>query len=202
VSRLLVATTNAGKLAELTPLLAELGYEVCGLDAFPDLPAPDEVGETFAANAELKALAYSAATGLPSLADDSGLAVAALGGQPGVHSARFAGPTASDEENNALVLQRLTGLPDRRARFVCALCLAHGEQVLLSVEGRCEGVLLEAPRGDGGFGYDPLFVPDAAAAQGLSFAEMTSTQKSAISHRGIALALLKNTPFRRGGVTP
>jgi len=202
VSRLVVATTNPGKVAELEPILGKLGYDVCGLGAFPGVAAPVESGETFAANAELKARHYAAATGLPALADDSGLAVAALGGQPGVHSARFAGDDATDEQNNALLLRRLDGVADRRARFVCVLCLVDGDELLVSVEGRCEGRLLEAPRGAGGFGYDPLFVPDAPAAGGRTFAELPPAEKSRVSHRGLALALLAATPFRKGGAAP
>ena len=193
MNRLVVATTNAGKIAELTPLLGALGYEVCGLDAFPAVTVAVEDGDTFASNAEKKARHYAVSTGLPALADDSGLAVRALGGAPGVHSARFAGEDADDAANNALLLQRLAEQPDRRARFVCALCLVDGDTLIASVEGRCEGRILDAPRGAGGFGYDPLFVPEAAVAGGRSFAELSREAKSQLSHRGAALRALVTT---------
>ena len=190
MSRLVVATTNPGKIAELTPLLGSLGYEPCGLDAFPEVEEAVEDGETFSENAEKKARHYARATGLPALADDSGLAVRALGGAPGVRSARFAGEDADDAANNALLLQRLDDQPDRRARFVCALCLVENGDVIAAVEGRCEGLVLDAPRGDGGFGYDPLFVPDAVVADGRSFGEMARVEKQGLSHRGAAVRAL------------
>lgn len=190
MSRLLVATTNAGKVAELRPLLAPLGWELLGLSDVGPCAEPVEDGETFAANAALKALHYARATGLDVLADDSGLEVDALDGAPGVRSARFAGPGASDADNNALLLERLAGRDDRRARFRCSLCLVQGGRVVLEVDGTCEGAILEAPRGLGGFGYDPLFVPDASAASGRSFAELERREKAALSHRGRAVAAL------------
>ncbi|MCB9898973.1 MAG: RdgB/HAM1 family non-canonical purine NTP pyrophosphatase [Planctomycetes bacterium] len=188
MKRLLVATTNAGKVAELTEMLGPLGVELCGLDAFPDVVAAEEAGATFAENAEQKARHYARATGLPTLADDSGLEVDALDGAPGVRSARFAGDEAGDAANNALLLERLAGVTDRRARFRCVVSLVEGDGPALSAGGTCEGRILEEPRGDGGFGYDPLFVPDAG--DGRTFAELSRADKRGLSHRGRALAAL------------
>ena len=190
MSRLLVATTNPGKVAELTPLLAGLGWEPCGLDAYAGLPPAVEDGETLAENAAAKALHWAALTDLPVLADDSGLEVAALDGAPGVHSARFAGEHADAAANNALLLERLTGVDDRRARFACCLAMAQGRRITLAVQGHCDGHILEAPRGTGGFGYDPLFVPAAPRAGGRSFAELSRDEKATLSHRGLALVAL------------
>jgi len=190
VSRLLVATTNAGKVAELRPLLAPLGWELLGLSDVGPQSVPREDGATFAENAAAKALHYARATGLDVLADDSGLEVDALGGAPGVHSARFAGPDATDAANNALLLERLAGVSERTARFRCSLCLVRDGRVAVAVDGVCEGRLLEAPRGLGGFGYDPLFVPEATDASGRSFAELERREKAALSHRGRAVAAL------------
>ena len=190
-SPLLVATTNPGKLAELAPLLAELGYAVHGLGEHPRLPVAPEEAPDFAGNAQDKARHYARLTGCAALADDSGLEVTALGGAPGVRSARFAGEDADDAANNALLLERLTGVTDRRARFVCALCLVDADGTPRhELSGTVAGTLLPAPRGTGGFGYDPLFVPDDPAAGGRSFAELTREQKRSISHRGRALAAL------------
>lgn len=188
--RLLVATTNRGKLAELVPLLSGLGWQAVDLGQFPGVPEAVEDGATLQENARRKARHYAEHTGLAALADDSGLEVAALGGEPGVRSARYAGEHADDAANNALLLQRLAGVADRRARFVCALCVWDGGRPLAEVTGRCEGRLLEAPRGEGGFGYDPLFVPDDGAAGGRTFAELSRAEKGSLSHRGRALAAL------------
>jgi len=190
VSRLLVATTNRGKVAELAPLLAGLGLQPVGLDAFPQLTPAVEDGLTLKDNAVLKARAAAAQSGLPTLADDSGLEVNALDGAPGLRSARFAGEDADDASNNALLLERLTGEHDRRAAFVCWLCLVRPGQPDLTLSGRCTGTILDAPRGEGGFGYDPLFVPDAPSASGRSFAQLSRDEKAGISHRGLALAAL------------
>lgn len=193
MKELLVATTNAGKLRELTSRLAEFGITVRSLAEHPGLPEAVEDGATFAENAARKAAHYAELTGLATLADDSGLEVAALGGRPGVHSARFAGPDADDAQNNALLLEQLAGVEDRRAAFVCNLCVMEAGAIRYVAEGRCEGRILHEPRGAGGFGYDPLFVPDAqdaAAANPRSFAEMSAEAKRADSHRGRALARL------------
>jgi XTP/dITP diphosphohydrolase len=188
---LLFATSNPHKIEEVRAILAPLGVEVIGLDALDEVPEePVEDGLTFADNARIKAVHYAARTGRRCVADDSGLAVDALDGAPGVRSARFAGRGATrpqrDAANNALLLERLAGVPAaaRTARFVCAMCLADPDgTVLAETEGTFEGVIAEAPRGANGFGYDPLlFVPDA----GCTSAELAPDDKNARSHRGQA----------------
>lgn len=199
-SRILLASGNRSKLAELAHLLQPLGLELLSPADVGGLPEVDEDQPSFALNARKKALSAAAASGEWALADDSGLEVAALGGEPGVRSARYAGPGADDARNNALVLQRLAGVPAERrgARFVCALALARpgaaGEppRVELEVEGEVHGRILDEPRGTGGFGYDPLFLlsEDGAPHAGRSFGELERAQKAAVSHRGRALARL------------
>lgn len=187
--QLLVATGNAGKLREIRKLFAERSLEVLGLADVPSVPEAVEDGESFAENAEKKARHYAKATGLPTLADDSGLVVDALGGAPGVFSARYAGEDADDAANNRKLLAQLQGIPaaKRLAAFVCALALCEPEGDCRIFAGRLGGVLLEAPRGDGGFGYDPLFlVPE----YGKTLAELPIEIKNRISHRGQALRLL------------
>ena len=180
---LVIASGNPGKVREFAALLAELPLEV--LPQPPDLEV-EETGTTFAANAQLKAEAVARATGCWALADDSGLAVEALDGAPGVFSARYA-PT--DAERIARLLAELEAASNRRAAFVAALALADPQGVVqLAVEGRCEGLITEAPRGEGGFGYDPVFlVPEL----GLTFAEMDKATKARIGHRGRAFAALE-----------
>jgi XTP/dITP diphosphohydrolase len=187
----LVATTNRGKQAELRPVLARLGWELVDLGAFPGVPVAREDADDLVANARRKALHYATATGLPALADDSGLEVAALGGAPGVRSARYAGPDADDASNRARLLEALAGVLDRRARFACALCLVEDGAPVAEVLGTCAGRIVETPRGHGGFGYDPLFVPDDARAAGRTFAELDPDDKRAISHRAHALQALE-----------
>lgn len=190
---LVVASHNAGKVREIGDLLRPFGLSVRSAGDL-SLPEPEETGETFVANALLKAQAAATAAGLPALADDSGLAVAALGGEPGIYSARWAGP----ERDFALAMQRVEerlaalGTQDRRAAFVCALALAWPDGHAETFEGRVEGALVWPPRGDHGFGYDPVFVPDseAAAASPRTFAEMAPEEKHAQSHRARAFALL------------
>lgn len=186
LTRIVLATNNAKKLAELRRVLAQHGIDVLGLADVPDYPEPDEIETTFAGNALLKARACVAATGLPALADDSGLAVDALGGMPGVRSARWAGPGASDADNLALVLRQVADVPEARrtARFVCALALALPGGRTELAEGEMTGRLTTAPSGDNGFGYDPIFRPDGYAK---TTAEMTAAEKDAISHRGRAI---------------
>jgi XTP/dITP diphosphohydrolase len=193
--RLVFATRNRGKVVELRALLADLGIDVLSLDDLT-VPVPDVVedGDTFAANAAKKALAVSRATGLPALADDSGLEVDALGGAPGVRSARYAGEGAGDAANNARLLDALAGVPPERrtARFRSCLALADtagslGERVL-TAEGACEGRILDRPRGTGGFGYDPLFyVPELDA----TFAELGVGTKNDHSHRARAMQTMR-----------
>jgi XTP/dITP diphosphohydrolase len=186
--RVVLATNNAHKLAELRRIVTEAApdIEVLGLADLPRYPEPAETGRTFADNALLKARACLAATGLPALADDSGLEVDVLNGMPGVRSARWAGPQASDADNNSLLLRQLYDVPpdQRSARFVCAMAavLPNGaEHVRLGI---MSGRLTEAPVGDNGFGYDPLFVADG---QTVTNAELSPAAKDAISHRGQAI---------------
>lgn len=189
--QLVLATRNAKKLAELDRLLvgAGLDVEILGSDAFGDLPEIEETGSTFAENSLIKARAVSTHTGLIAIADDSGLCVDALDGQPGIYSARWAGQGATDESNLALVLEQIRDIePARRtAHFACAaaLVLPSGEEYV--VQGQVNGVLLTQRRGVGGFGYDPIFLPDGCD---ITTAEMTSEQKDAISHRGQAMRAL------------
>ena len=186
MSPLLIATKNAHKTGEFRALLASR-FEVTDLCAHPDIPAPEETGRTFAENAGIKALSASRQFAGLVLADDSGLCVDALRGAPGVLSARYAGPAASDADNRAHLLSELAAYPDahqRRARFQCALVLARGGQLLGVFQGAVEGVLLGSEQGAGGFGYDPLFVPDGYEA---SFGTLPSEVKNAISHRSRAL---------------
>jgi XTP/dITP diphosphohydrolase len=185
---LILATRNRHKLRELAEILR--GVELHPLPA--DVVLPPEDGESFAANALIKARAARRATGEAAIADDSGLEAAALGGRPGILSARYAGERASDEENLArLVSEVVAAGEDRRASYVCAIALvdAGGEERLF--EGRCEGTLIEEPRGSGGFGYDPAFVPDdTGPGDDRTMAELPPEEKNAISHRGRAARLL------------
>ena len=184
---LLLGTRNPGKLIEITSILADSGWSFSSLAEFPDVGEAEENFVTFAENAIAKAQFYASATGLCALADDSGLEVAALGGAPGVFSARYAGANASDAERRALLLSELakTGDANRRARFVAVVAVANPDGSVLNVsEGMCEGTIAWAPRGAGGFGYDPLFIPDG---YNQTFAELPDTIKNLISHRARAL---------------
>jgi XTP/dITP diphosphohydrolase len=177
---LVLATRNPHKLREFEPLLAP--HRVLPL---PDeVELPPETGETFAENAVVKARTAAHATGMTAVADDSGIAAAALAGRPGVRSARYAGESATDEENLAKLLHEVPD-GDRRVAYVCALACAEPGGRVHVVEGRCEGVLAKEPRGSGGFGYDPAFVPDDRD-DGRTMAELTPEEKDAISHRGRA----------------
>lgn len=181
--RVVVATGNAGKVREIAQALGGLGWQLEGLNG---LPLPEETGTTYEENAALKACAAALMRGVPALADDSGLEVAALNGQPGVYSARF-GNRANDNERNLYLLEKLRGVKDRRAKFVSVVILAHPDGNVETYRGELTGTLLEGPRGESGFGYDPLFVPDGETR---TLAEMTLEEKQAISHRGRALAAL------------
>ncbi|MCL5676334.1 MAG: XTP/dITP diphosphatase [Firmicutes bacterium] len=184
--QVVLATRNPGKVRELQRLLEGADVQMLSLAEFPGAPEVEETGRTFAENALLKAGSAAAHTGLIALADDSGLEVDALGGRPGVYSARFAGPAAGDEENNRKLLAMMQGVegPARTARFRSAVAIASPDGRSRVLEGTCEGVLLDAPRGFDGFGYDPLFlVPDL----GQTFAELPMEEKNRISHRGLAL---------------
>jgi XTP/dITP diphosphohydrolase len=183
--RLLLATRNANKTREVREILGD-GWEVEDLTARPDLPDVEETGETFEGNAKLKALAAAEHYDGWVLADDSGLEVDALGGAPGVRSARFAGEEADMVANRALLLEKLREVrgKDRRGRFRCVLALARGGQVVATFSGAVEGIIAPAERGRGGFGYDPLFVAEGMCR---TFAEVTPGEKHACSHRGRAL---------------
>jgi XTP/dITP diphosphohydrolase len=189
MTRLLVASRNAKKLAELRRILSGAGVEVIGLDEVPPFPEAPETGATFEENAVAKARDATTATGLPTVADDSGLSVAALNGMPGVLSARWAGRAKSDEANLNLVLEQLSDVPDNRrgAAFVCAAALVLPDDTEIIVRGEWSGTLAREPRGTNGFGYDPIFVPDGETR---TSAELPPAEKDAISHRGRALQLL------------
>jgi XTP/dITP diphosphohydrolase len=186
VKKLAFASGNKHKVAEIAAMLAPRGWEVVPLTLTVDEDAP-----TFAGNAEKKARAALAASGLPSLADDSGLEVDALDGAPGVRSARWAGAHGDDAANNRKLLGELDGVEEARrgARFRCALVFVDGDGTRLAAEGACEGRIGHAPRGDGGFGYDPLFLI-AGDAAGRTMAELSPDEKNRISHRARALEAL------------
>src|SRR6185295_7569000 len=188
MNTLLLGTRNPGKVIEIVSILAaDSGWTFSSLREFPHVGEAEENFVTFAENAIAKAQFYASATGLCALADDSGLEVEALGGAPGVFSARYAGADASDADRRALLLSELikVGDPNRRARFVAVVAVATpAGEVLNTSEGICEGTITLAPRGTGGFGYDPLFIPDGHSE---TFAELPDTIKNQISHRARAL---------------
>ncbi|MFO7325852.1 MAG: RdgB/HAM1 family non-canonical purine NTP pyrophosphatase [Pseudomonadota bacterium] len=188
--RVVLATGNAGKQREFAALLAPLSIEVITQAAL-GITAPEETGATFEENALLKARHAARAAGLPALADDSGIEVDALGGRPGVYSARYAGPSASDADNNALLLAALAGRPDaeRSARYRCVIAYVRSadDPAPLLARGTWEGRIATVPAGQGGFGYDPLFIPEG---ESITAAQMSPEAKNAVSHRGRALAAL------------
>jgi len=190
--RLLVATTNANKVREIRELLAGVPCELITLEAYPAVSAPDETGRTFEENARQKALYYAAATGELTVAEDSGLEIDALGGAPGVESARFGGVETSYPQKFALIYDRLraTGRDhdDNAARFVCAVALARGAHVVFEARGTVEGRIAREPKGEGGFGYDPIFF---YPPYDRTLAEVPQEQKSAVSHRGAAFHKLR-----------
>ena len=186
---IVVATRNPGKLGEVQAILGELGVEFRTLAEFADLPEAVEDADSFEANAAAKARHYSRLTGLWTLADDSGLVVDALGGAPGVHSARYAGTHGDDDANNARLVAELAGVPPekRTARFCCAVALADRDRILASAWGTIEGRIIDQPQGRKGFGYDPhFFVPE----HDMTTAQMPPEQKNRISHRAQALRTL------------
>jgi len=197
MQRLVIASNNKGKLLEFRRLLEPLGFQVVAISEVVGSFSVDETGSTFAANAALKARAACEATGSWALADDSGLEVDALEGRPGVRSARFAGEGASDAENNDLLLKQMADVDDqaRTARFRCAIALAESSGVIATVEASSEGTILRAPRGDAGFGYDPLFA--VAAFGGRSFAELSGAEKDQVSHRAQALRKIEDLLLTR-----
>ena len=188
IKELVVATQNLGKLEEFKVLMKDLPIEIKCLADYDAVEAPEENGRTFASNARFKATYYAKKLGVPCIADDSGLEVQALDGAPGVRSARYAGEKATDEENNEKLLHIMKFQVKRTCRFRCALAVAlPNGKVLHEVDGICEGMLLHAPLGDGGFGYDPLFW-STELHKGM--AEATMQEKNKISHRGIAIRKL------------
>ena len=187
--KLLVATTNPGKLREIAGILAQLPVELVSLADLPPITEPEETGTTFGANARLKALAYHRATQLPSVADDSGLEIEALGGAPGIHSARWEGT------DYAVKFRRIYELLDAKhargsaARFVCSLALADEDRIVFEAEGVIDGRIADAPRGDLGFGYDPIFFYPPL---GRTTAELDRDLKATVSHRAKAFAQLRD----------
>jgi XTP/dITP diphosphohydrolase len=184
LTRLYCATGNAGKLREFRMAADSTRVAIELLPGFKQLPAAVEDGATFEENAIKKALHYGPHADGLLFADDSGLEVEALGRAPGVYSARFSGPHATDETNNRLLLQKLRGVANRKARFVCKIALVEGARIVGVYRGAVEGVILDEPRGSGGFGYDPLFY---CPAFGCTFGEATAEQKFSLSHRGQAV---------------
>lgn len=197
--RVVVASANEGKATEIRHVLEPLGWEVVrAKDLGTEVPEVEETGATFLENALLKARAYAERFECAALADDSGLEVDALGGAPGVRSARYAGEPSDDAANNAKLLAELAGVPEgeRSARFRCVVAVAWPDGRVLAADGVCEGSIGFEPKGAGGFGYDPLFWP--AAAPGRTMAELSPAEKSAISHRGSALRALR-AALEQGG---
>ncbi len=190
-ARLVLASHNKGKLREIAALLHPLDIDVVSAGAL-GLPEPEETAPDFAGNARIKALAAATATGLPALSDDSGFCVAALGGDPGVYSARWAGPAKDFAAAMAQVNARIGANPDRRAWFIAALCLAWPDGHTETFIGRIDGAAVWPPRGDRGFGYDPMFVP---AGGGQTFGEMDPGAKHAVSHRARAFAQMLASCF-------
>ena len=189
---LVIASHNAGKVREIAQLLAEFGTQVISAASL-ELAEPEETGTSFAANAELKALAAAKAANLPALADDSGLAVDALGGDPGIYSARWAGPSKDFGAAMELIHTKMGNATDRGARFVCALSLAWPDGHVETFEGTVEGSIVWPPKGANGFGYDPFFLPQGGQA---TFGEMEPAAKHAISHRAQAFVKLVAACFR------
>ncbi|SFJ42974.1 XTP/dITP diphosphatase [Thermoflavimicrobium dichotomicum] len=193
-SYILIATRNKGKLKQFRDLFAELNLEVKGLDDFPGLPEVDEDQDSFEGNARKKAETISRVIGGPVISDDSGLVVPALNGEPGVYSARYAGPNATDEENNQKLIERIQSIPEeeRQGFYVCAMALAIPGEETKIVRGECSGFIITEPRGTEGFGYDPVFY---LPTEKKTMAELPSERKYQLSHRAKAteqlLTLLK-----------
>ncbi len=187
--RILIATRNPGKVREFAQALEPEGFEVCGMDTLANADEIEDTGETFAANARLKAEGYSNRTDMLVLADDSGIEVDALDGAPGVQSARYGGPGLDEEERTRLLLQELDGVPEERrtARFRCALVLARDGKTLATFDGVIEGRINHTPEGENGFGYDPLFFHPPS---GCTTAQLAPAEKQKVSHRGQAIAAL------------
>jgi XTP/dITP diphosphohydrolase len=197
--KLLVATTNKGKLREITDILDGVPIELSTLADFPGIPEPEETGTTFAENARLKALYYSDATGLPAVADDSGIEVDALDKAPGIHSARWHGFDYQVKFQKIYELLRQRGATGSRARFVAAVAFAHDRQVEFESEGIVEGEIAPAPRGTHGFGYDPIFFYPPL---GCTLAEVDGAAKAEVSHRGAAFRKFRDYLIRRSQRRP
>ena len=187
--KVLAATTNKGKIQEISDILARADVSIVSIAELGIVLDVIEDGETFEANALKKAVAYREASGMHALADDSGLCVDALSGAPGVYSARYAGEQAQDQDNIALLLKRLTGVEDRSARFVCVAALALTDGRVITARGEFPGVIIDTPRGTGGFGYDPIFLDPVT---GKTFAELSRDEKNRMSHRHRALEALRD----------
>ena len=189
MTRLLLATTNPHKVREIREILAGAPVELVGLSDFPAVSEPEETGATFHENARLKALYYAAAHGMTTVAEDSGLVIDALDGEPGVRSARFLRPDATYPERFAAIYRRLAARPEapRTARFVCALAVVRDNAVILEATGTVEGEISDAPRGTGGFGYDPIFYYPPYSA---TFGEVAESEKLAVAHRGVVFRKL------------
>lgn len=190
VRKLVAATRNPKKLEELHRLLGGLGLDILSLDGFEGLAEAQETGATFEENARLKALSYARQTGLPCVADDSGLEVEALGGAPGIFSSRYAGPGADSRALCEKLLREMSNADagNRRGKFRCSVALASDGEVVLTAQGEARGIIIHEMRGGHGFGYDPVFVPEGFEK---TFAEMEPQQKDSLSHRGKALAELR-----------
>ncbi len=185
---LILATRNKGKVAEFRELLKDFPVEIKGLDEFQSIPEVEEDGETFDDNAYKKSSFTAGTLGLPALAEDAGLMVEVLGGAPGVHSARYAGEGATDGQRIAKLLQEMAGQTNRAAAFMSVISIAVPSGPALTYEGRCDGLITEAPQGSGGFGYDPVFYYPPLKK---TFAELTIGEKNQVSHRGRAMAELR-----------
>lgn len=188
VSMIVLATRNKNKVKEFREILKDFHIELKSLDDFGPIPEAIEDGATFDDNAYKKAHHTAKILGLPAIADDSGLAVDALNGAPGVYSARYSGPDATDDSNCAKLLEELAGTENRKAHFHCVISIAVPSGPALTYEGSCDGIILDEKRGESGFGYDPLFYFEEF---GKTFAELSMTEKNAVSHRGKALNDLK-----------
>jgi XTP/dITP diphosphohydrolase len=193
--KVLVATSNRGKISEISQILAGTGISILTPQEAGLMLDVVEDGATFEANAVIKAHAWRRYSGYPSLADDSGLCVDALGGRPGVNTARFAGNGATDRENYELLLKLMEGVTDRKAHFMCVVALSISDDIVITATGRCGGIILHGPIGEGGFGYDPVF---GDPETGKSFAQLTDNEKNTRSHRGRALISLKQKLQEQG----
>jgi len=193
--KVLAATGNKGKISEIAKILSHKDISIITPGEAGLKLHVEENGDTFEANAVIKARAFFRASSIPSLADDSGLCVDALDGRPGVHTARFAGENATDRENYELLLKLLEGVSDRKAHFVCVVALALSDDLVITASGQCNGEILHQPVGEGGFGYDPVFCDEET---GRSFAQLSDEEKNERSHRSRALVALKGMLQARG----